>query len=322
MTTHNYNEHDVLFRKEFPGQLYTPTPSSIMDMMETCGTTVSDYKAWRGKKIAASDIGGASDPSFEMLPTSKRRRVSRKEILEKKKAIDAVIKAALAEKDPLSSLPAFCCYHHDDFSACLGSGHGDELSHSVKKYIQNLLKINMEGPYGSEWPVEEKIKRREMVAGEARYVFAYEAFNANACESSTTSEVERGFTNCPADRGPLVGFVHYRFVIEEELPVLYVYELQLESRVQGKGLGKFLMQLIELIAQKNHMTAVLLTVQKANLGAINFYTSKMRYVVSTTSPSRVDPLNQKSYEILCKTFDREASAIFADENVGSEFLNL
>ena len=108
----------------------------------------------------------------------------------------------------------------------------------------------MEGPYGSEWPVEEKIKRREMVAGEARYIFAYEAFNANACESSTTSEVERGFTNCPADRGPLVGFVHYRFVIEEELPVLYVYELQLESRVQGKGLGKFLMQLIELIAQK------------------------------------------------------------------------
>lgn len=108
----------------------------------------------------------------------------------------------------------------------------------------------MEGPYGSEWPVEEKIKRREMVAGEARYIFAYEAFNANACESSTTSEVERGFTNCLADRGPLVGFVHYRFVIEEELPVLYVYELQLESRVHGKGLGKFLMQLIELIAQK------------------------------------------------------------------------
>ena len=76
MTTHNYNEHDVLFRKEFPGQLYT-----IMDMMKTCGTTVSDYKAWRGKKIATSDIGGASDPSFEMLPTSKRRRVSRKEVV-------------------------------------------------------------------------------------------------------------------------------------------------------------------------------------------------------------------------------------------------
>ncbi|EXC02512.1 N-alpha-acetyltransferase 40 [Morus notabilis] len=145
----------------------------------------------------------------------------------------------------------------------------------------------MEGPYGFEWPVEEKVKRREMVACEARYIFVYEALNANACKSS--SRLERSFTNCRADRRPLVGFVHYRFVIEEELPVLYVYELQLESRVQGKGLGKFLMQLIELIAQKNQMGAVLLTVQKANLGAMNFYVNNLRYLVSTISPSRVDP---------------------------------
>jgi GNAT superfamily N-acetyltransferase len=57
-------------------------------------------------------------------------------------------------------------------------------------------------------------------------------------------------TSRQEDSGPLVGFVHYRFVLEEDVPVLYVYELQLESRVQGKGLGKFLMEHIELIAQK------------------------------------------------------------------------
>jgi GNAT superfamily N-acetyltransferase len=59
----------------------------------------------------------------------------------------------------------------------------------------------------------------------------------------------------------LVGFVHYRFVLEEDVPVLYVYELQLESRVQGKGLGKFLMELIELIAQKvlNYFSQLTLT---------------------------------------------------------------
>jgi hypothetical protein len=54
-------------------------------------------------------------------------------------------------------------------------------------------------------------------------------------------------TSRQEDSGPLVGFVHYRFVLEEDVPVLYVYELQLESCVQGKGLGMFLM---ELIAQK------------------------------------------------------------------------
>ena len=109
---------------------------------------------------------------------------------------------------------------------------------------------NMEGPYGTEWPVEEKVKCREMIASEARYIFVYEALDANANELLTVSEKERTSGSCMVERGSLLGFVHFRFVIEEDLPVLYVYELQLESRVQGKGLGKFLMQLIELIARK------------------------------------------------------------------------
>lgn len=108
----------------------------------------------------------------------------------------------------------------------------------------------MEGPYGSEWPAEEKVKRREMVAPEAHYVFVRNTSNASSGEFLTTSECEKTSASCVEERGPIVGFVHFRFVIEEELPVLYVYELQLEPRVQGKGLGKFLMQLIELIACK------------------------------------------------------------------------
>lgn len=116
----------------------------------------------------------------------------------------------------------------------------------------------MEEPYGSEWPEEEKVKRREMVAPEAHYVFVHEVANSNADEMTTVSTAE--------DSGPLVGFVHYRFVLEEEVPVLYVYELQLEPRVRGKGLGKFLMELIELMAQKvlncfSQLTLALVTVE-------------------------------------------------------------
>lgn len=91
----------------------------------------------------------------------------------------------------------------------------------------------MEGAYGPEWVSEEKVKRREMAAPEARYIFIY--------ESSKSPET---------GQSSMVGFVNYRFTVEEETPVLYVYELQIESRVQGKGLGNFLMCLIELIAQK------------------------------------------------------------------------
>lgn len=96
----------------------------------------------------------------------------------------------------------------------------------------------MEGPYGSEWQEEEKVKRRELVDPEARYIFVHEVTNANADEmTAVLTEVDPS-TGRQEDCGPLVGFVHYRFVLEEEVPVLYVYELQLEPRVQGKGLGK------------------------------------------------------------------------------------
>ncbi|KAK1287939.1 hypothetical protein QJS10_CPB19g01704 [Acorus calamus] len=234
-------------------------------------------------------------------------------VLEKKRAIDEVIKTAYAEKDHLSSFPPFRRYDRNGLSVYLESGLGEKLSSSMKRYIQNLLKVNMEGPYGPEWPTEEKVKRKEMVSPDARYIIVREAPDAKVDDISK-AEREMCSTCWMGDGEPVVGFVHYRFIVEEDIPVVYIYELQLESCVQGRGLGKFLMQLIELIARKNRVGAVMLTVQKANVSAMNFYRSKLRYVISTISPSRVDPLigAEKNYEILCKTFDREAKAKLED----------
>ncbi|TYJ10899.1 hypothetical protein E1A91_A11G239800v1 [Gossypium mustelinum] len=232
---------------------------------------------------------------MESSRASEKKKLKRKEILEKKKAADQLLKVASAQIDHLTSFPSFCYFNKNGLCLRLESGRGDKLSNCTKQQIQKLLKANMMGPYGSEWAVEEKVKRREMVAPEARYIFVY--WNANEM-------MDNAFT-------PLLGFLHFRFTLEEEIPVLYLYELQLDSSVQGKGLGKFLMQLVELIAQENRMGAVVLTVQKSNSLAMKFYISKLRYVVSSISPSRVDPLVgvEKNYEILCKTFDHEAKAI-------------
>lgn len=238
--------------------------------------------------------------------------MKRKEIVEKKKAISEIIKSASApEKDHLSSFSQFRHYQYDGHSFYLKGGRGDKLSSKLKHYIQNILKINMERVYGSEWQVEEKVKRKEMVSPEARYIFVYETVDSDANQMSE-SVIRRGSRNVHgSDKETIVGFVHFRFTLEEEVPVLYVYELQLEPLVQGKGLGNFLMQLIELIACENHMSAVVLTVQKENLSAMKFYTSKLRYTISSISPSRVNQLIglEKSYEILCKIFVDEAKSI-------------
>ncbi|KAF7825076.1 N-alpha-acetyltransferase 40-like isoform X1 [Senna tora] len=239
------------------------------------------------------------------------KMAKRREVLAKKRANEELIKAAYVEKDDLDYFRPFRHYDRNGLSVYLASGRGNKLSIPVKHYIQNLLKLNMEGPYGSEWEAQEKVKRREMVAPEARYIFVHEVANTNAKKTKMMLTAENTSNGFLENGGPLVGFVQYRFIIEEEIPVLYVYELQLEPRVQGKELGKFLMQLLELIAHKNCMGAVMLTVQKANILAMNFYISKLRYVISTVSPSRINPGIgiAKSYEILCKTFNDEAKTI-------------
>ncbi|KAL6635203.1 hypothetical protein ACP70R_027874 [Stipagrostis hirtigluma subsp. patula] len=230
-------------------------------------------------------------------------------ILERKKAIEELIRKAVAVKDHLAQFPAFHKYQRNGLSVYLESGRGDQLTLPMRKYIQNLLKVNMEEPYGPEWPSEEKVKRREMVAPEARYIFLRQHSNGFMAEDLTKQVAEVEPVDAANDEGCLLGFVHYRFVVEEDVPVVYVYELQMEPSAQGKGLGKFIMQLVEHIACKNKMGAVMLTVQKANTLAMAFYT-KLRYVISSTSPSRVDPQigREKSYEILCKTFDSEAKS--------------
>ncbi|XP_037494228.1 N-alpha-acetyltransferase 40 isoform X2 [Jatropha curcas] len=198
-----------------------------------------------------SEASSSNDHSKE-----DRSRAKRRKILEKKKAIDELIKSASVVKDHLASFLPFRHFNRNGLSLYLESGNGDKLSASLKRKLQNLLKANMERHYGPDWASEEKVKQREMVAPEARYIFVYEA---------------QAKAQTPSNESMLVGFVHYRFTLEEEMPVLYVYEIQLESRVQEKGLGKFLMQLLELIALKNCMSAVVLTVQKANVDAMNFY---------------------------------------------------
>ncbi|WZZ37276.1 hypothetical protein YC2023_020677 [Brassica napus] len=152
-----------------------------------------------------------------------------------------------------------------DLSVCLESGCGDRLSSSLKQHVRKLLKKNTEGFYGSDWPLQAKVKRKEMSSTDVRYIFVRELRCGDAYEASTQKDL----------RGRIVGFVHYRFTLEEEIHVLNVYEIQLESQIQGKGLGECLMQLIELIASKNQMNAIVLTVQTSNALAKTFYMRKL-----------------------------------------------
>lgn len=67
------------------------------------------------------------------------------------------------------------------------------------------------------------------------------------------------------------GFLAFMFTYEDGIAVIYCYELHLQERYQGKGLGKCLMRLMEDIGRRAGVEKAMLTVFRANETARGFY---------------------------------------------------
>ena len=106
--------------------------------------------------------------------------------------------------------------------------------------------------------------------------------------------------------GALAAFVHLRFDWEDDDLVLYVYEIQLAERVRRKGLGKFLMQTVELIARRANMDGVLLTVLGSDADAMAFYRaigfSEIYSTEEELETDEVEAATGKKYSLMSKDF--------------------
>lgn len=101
------------------------------------------------------------------------------------------------------------------------------------------------------------------------------------------------------DAGKLLAFSHFRFDMDYDDEVLYIYEIQLEGGAMRKGLGKFMMQVLEIIAFKADMRKVMLTCFKHNPAAQKFFKDVLKYELDETCPTD-DVYEQFDYDILSK----------------------
>lgn len=177
-----------------------------------------------------------------------------------------------------------------------------------KEPLFALFEDNMAEQYKSNWGYREGEKRSEIFAPESRYLVAVQPSS-----TTTTNKKEEGEQpqeqeqeqqqKQKQDLGPPVGFVHLRFVLDDDeeppVAVLYVYEIQLAPSVQRQGLGARMMAVVESMAVKLEMKKLKLTVFKSNRAALDFYGKKLGYVVDGTSPSQ-HRLMTECYEILSK----------------------
>ncbi|KZC11229.1 N-alpha-acetyltransferase 40 [Dufourea novaeangliae] len=142
-------------------------------------------------------------------------------------------------------------------------------------WIFNILERNMKTMYEQcDWGWDPISKKQELTEPAAWYLVA-------------------------SSNNKFLGFSHFRFDIEHREEVLYCYEIQLEPIVRRKGLGQFMMSVLEFMALQNKMQKVMLTVFKHNPSAMQFFYS-LGYKLDKISP----PVSDLShYVIVSKAVD-------------------
>ncbi|XP_071962964.1 N-alpha-acetyltransferase 40-like [Antedon mediterranea] len=209
----------------------------------------------------------------------KEKKMKRKEEQARYASSMLVVEAANALEDPMAELKAFKNYERNGLSLVLEVQKVSNLDKNTVDWAFSVLKANMEALYEkSQGGWRERDKREEITHEKSWFLLAKNL------------------------DGDYVGFSHFRFDMDFDEEVLYCYEIQLERKVQRKGLGKFMMQILELMANKTKMSKVVLTVFKENRVANKFYLETLKYAVDETSPSVFDPMSPDlyDYEILSK----------------------
>lgn len=103
---------------------------------------------------------------------------------------------------------------------------------------------------------------------------------------------------------PIEGFLSFMLTWEDGIEVIYCYEIHLEERVRGSGVGKRLMGLVEEMGRKARVEKAMLTVFKRNEKAVRFY-ERLGYAVDECSPGpkklRGGVVKEVDYLILSKS---------------------
>ncbi|TNN85242.1 N-alpha-acetyltransferase 40 [Liparis tanakae] len=201
---------------------------------------------------------------------AKEKKARRQEERAAMDAVCAKVEAANKLDDPLAAFPAFKKYDRNGLNLQIECKRVNTLNPLSVEWAFELTRANMQTLYEqSEWGWKEREKRDEMNDERAWYLLARDG-----------------------DSAP-VAFSHFRFDVEcgEEL----------ESRVRRKGLGKFLIQILQLIANSTQMKKVMLTVFKHNHGAYQFFREALQFEIDETSPSMSGCCGDDcSYEILSR----------------------
>jgi len=237
----------------------------------------------------------AKKASSSKAAEKKRQRLAQEKLVN---ARVVIVNNANAMEDPLQLLPSFREFRKDKVHVTLTTERASDLSQNLKDELFGLLEENMKDMYTQcNWGWNAKNKREEMFEDNAWYMIARDA-----------SEDKNGH---------MLAFSHFRFDMDWDDEVLYVYEIQLKNEVRRRGLGKHMMRTLELLAFKADMRKIMLTVFKHNPGAKKFFGEALGYETDETSPVD-DMVEQFDYDILSRFNRRKLAREESDTNAEND----
>merc|ERR1719430_1485408 len=134
---------------------------------------------------------------------------------------------------------------------------------------------------------------------------------SSANKKAELEEAQAWYLVARTEEGEPVAFAHFRYDMDFDDDVLYCYEIQLEESCRGKGLGKFMMKVLELLTIQAGLLKTMLTVFKHNSKASTFFKEGLKYSVDETSP--LDTIQEQfDYEILSRVNQKELKARESD----------
>ncbi|KAK7544399.1 GNAT family acetyltransferase Nat4 [Phyllosticta citribraziliensis] len=172
---------------------------------------------------------------------------------------------------------------------------GDMSNADMKTCFDLIEKTSLADYKASERGWNSKQKLAEMQEDNMQYLLVRKRL-----DSSSFSESHH---QLPKD-DEFAGFVSFMFTIEDDYPVVYIYEIHLDDSHRGCGLGGHLMNAVERCAQEGKVEKVMLTCFRKNTTALAFYT-KLGFSEDEFSPPpkrlRGGKIKYPSYMIMSKS---------------------
>uniref|UniRef100_A0AC35UHQ1 N-alpha-acetyltransferase 40 n=1 Tax=Rhabditophanes sp. KR3021 TaxID=114890 RepID=A0AC35UHQ1_9BILA len=143
---------------------------------------------------------------------------------------------------------------------------GTHLTDELNKWVFELFEQNMKALYRLSLDgYDPEKKKNELFAQTSRYVIL-------SVEDKKAA------------------YAHFRYDIDYELPVLYLYEIQVEPEYQQKGLGGIILDILEKTAKELQMQKVVATIFAFNANSLAFF-HKNNYSTDESCPRPSDELD-------------------------------